>query len=337
MEQQPPEEQLVMTQEQLNSLNEWVGIENIATLSFDHERILPDPEYRDTCTARTIDCLDDKRCKIHIKSDDSEICIDKKRISDFRTKNITISGKSGAQFKVIDSGKPTRSWEGYLTGIQDEDVDYWYQILETETTKYVLFPTGESSNILKKPNIQKFLKTLCDKLIKSNTSYCLCGHSMGCVLALNLALLIYEKNPAYFLKKITVIGSGPFRWLSEERRGTFDDLPNVFVFVLIDDGYVDWFFQNEPSGETTNGHYLPYYLLDSQGSFTKMSDIDIESNKNTKIQNDIHLWGNYYGAFNGASSGGKRKPRTKRRTKNKNKSIKKRRKATIRSYWRTQV
>lgn len=313
-------------------MSEWIGIENIATLPFDHKRILPDPEYRDTCTARTTDCLDDKRCKIHTRSDDSEICVDKKRISDFRTKNTTISGKSGTQFNVIESGKPTRSWEGYLTGIQDEDVDYWYQILETETTKYVLFPTGESSDILKKPNIQKFLRQLCDKLIKSNNSYCLCGHSMGCVLALNLGLLIYEKNPAYFLEKITIIGSGPFRWLSEERRGTFHDLPNVFIFVLIDDGYVDWFFQNEPTGETTNGHYSPYYLLDSQGSFTKMSDVDIKSEYDKRFQNDIHLWGHYYSAFTAKSSGGKRKPRTRRRTKTKNETIKKRRKSTKRSY-----
>jgi hypothetical protein len=334
MEQQPPEEQFKMKEEQLKIMSEWIEIENIATLPFDHKRILPDPEYKDTCSARTMDCLDDNRCKIHKRSDDSEICVDKKRISDFRTKNLTIYGKSGTQFNVIESGKPIQSWQGYLSGIPDEDVDYWYQILETETTRYVLFPTGESSDILQKSNIQRFLHKLCDKLIKSNNSYCLCGHSMGCVLALNLGLLIYEKNPEYFSKNITIIGSGPFRWLSEERRGSFHDLPNIFIFVLVYDDNIDWFFQNEPTGETTNGHYLPYYLLDSQGSITKMIniDIDIDSKQNKEIQKKIHAWNNYYNTFAGRSSGGKRKLRTRRRTKNKNEIIKKRRKSTKRSY-----
>ena len=346
MEQQQPEEQMEMTEKQLKMMIEWIGIENIATLPFHHKRILPDdPDNIDNCTKRTTDCLAENRCKIHIKSDKSKICVSKERISDFRTKNTTISGKYGAEFKVIESGKVTESGDIIINGnrktimqsikgvfVTSEDVDYWYQILETETTKYLLFPTGESSDILQKPNIQRFLQTLSDKLITSNNSYCLCGHSMGCVLALNLGLLIYEKNPAYFLEKITVIGSGPFRWLSEERRGTFDNLPNVFIFVLIYDGYVDWFFQNEPAGETTNGHYSPSFLLDSNNPVKKMSDINIKSEYDKRFQNEIHLWGHYYSAFTAKSSGGKRKPRTRRRTKNKKKTNKKRRKVTIRSY-----
>ena len=85
MTQQLPKNQPKMTQEHMEMCKKWIEIENIVILPFDHELILPDS--KDSCPAIHTDaCNYNDKCKIHVKSDYSEICVGKKRISNFRKK-----------------------------------------------------------------------------------------------------------------------------------------------------------------------------------------------------------------------------------------------------------
>ena len=70
-----------------------------------------------------------------------------------------------------------------------------------------------------------------DDIIKSRKKIVLCGHSMGCVLAIQLALRIQQRNRIALENYLIVMGSASYRCLRPEEAASFHDLPNVFIFV----------------------------------------------------------------------------------------------------------
>lgn len=239
-------------------IREWISIENIVTKDYDHVRITE--MKNDPCEAKSKDECSKDNCVLHKKSNKTEICINESRKSDFRTPDITIKGDTGIEFKVIESN--------VLKDIPDEDDKiFYYQILESTNTKqkYVLFPTDYTHDVFDYPKIQNWLDEFATNLINSTENYCICGHSMGCVLSLNLGLLIQKKNNEYFKNKIVVIGSGPYQWLNDKNIN-FKNFDNVIVFI-----YSDIITQNKKKemvidcfsikGMKSRSHYLPYYMI----------------------------------------------------------------------------
>jgi surface protein len=298
-----------------NLIREWNSIENIVTKDYDYPRILEDPD--DSCEKIPIDkCSAEKTCEVY-KSEKRELCIRKDRKGTFRT-GPPIQTKNG-RFRIIESKTYGR---------------FYYQIIESETKqKYVLFPTGEVYDVMN-DGTQSILTELAVRLIGTSDSYCLCGHSMGCVLSLNLGLLIHQKNPGYFKSKIVVLGSAPFKWLPPTVE--FKDLENVFVFVYCSqysypekqDMVIDGFIVK---GNSEYGHYLPYYMMYDEYTGDKPKEIylhkyDVPYDKQfsqlfsvpTKFFEDQlgrHSWENYHNAFERLfkPSGGKRR-KTRRLT-----------------------
>jgi surface protein len=296
-----------------NWIREWISIENIVTKEYDYPRILEDPD--DRCEKIPIDrCPAEETCEVY-KSEKRELCIRKDRRGTFRT-GPPIQTKSG-KFRIIESKK-----YGSL----------YYQMVESETNQtYVLFPTGDVYDVMIEAT-QSFLNELADRLISTGYSYCLCGHSMGCVLSLNLGLLIHQKNPGYFKSKIVVLGSGPFKWLPPTV--DFKDLENVFVFVycsqysypekqvMVIDGFI-------VKGNAAYGHYLPYYMMYDEYIGDKPKGIhlhkyDVPYDKQfsrffsipTTFKEDQvgrHSWENYHNAFERLfkPSGGKRRRKSR--------------------------
>lgn len=203
------------------------------------------------------------------------------------------------------------------------------------------------SDVVDDPLVQRFLTELANTLIETNQSYCICGHSMGCVLALNLGLLIHTSNPVYFNKKIVVIGSAPYKWIPP--RLSFKNMENVIVFVYCEqknfpterDIVIDCFYLK---GDARYEHYLPYHVMYDEmnydesykktivGIYTEKYDepynpakIEQQFKGPTKVWKSMitledgcqerHSWENYYKALNRLFpplSGGTRRKRIKR-------------------------
>ena len=123
--------------------------------------------------------------------------------------------------------------------------------------------------------------------------FVLCGHSMGCVNALQLA--IYMKTYDYaLLDKCHVVGSAPFPSLYEEC--TFINQPNVCIFGLKTEETYDSFMKTKELNET---HYFPFILLndtdDDRVTYDLVNDL---SEFNTIVDNlqrsdPLHQWYNY--------------------------------------------
>ena len=232
-------------------VREWISIEAIVTKPYDYARIEEDPDDRCEKIPLT-ECSTDDACEVY-KSDRRELCIRKGRKGTFR-KGPPIRTKNGLQFTLIKAN--------FLAS----DPSFYYQIVESEASnqKYVLFPTGRVNDVMGNESVQSFLTELAGQLIETQASYCICGHSMGCVLSLNLGLLIHQMSPAYFENQIVVLGSAPFRWLPASL--AFKDMENVVVIVLCDqyvfdqvqNMMIDCFYLE---GNAQYGHHLPYYIM----------------------------------------------------------------------------
>lgn len=305
-------------------IREWISIQNIVTKKYDHPRILDQPG--DTCNNIPLEeCSSNENCVLNIRSNGFRECIRKTRKTYFRKG--TITGKTGLQFHVIESKQLGKdSYYG----------QYYYQVVRSESNqRYVLFPTGRTIPVMEDDVIQSFLTDLANRLIRSNQSYCICGHSMGCVLSLNLGYLLHSINPVYFKEKIVVIGSGPYKWLPAN--ADFENLENVIVFV---------YCQQYTSGANTIArvdcfylmcqeyhNYLPYYMMydhlyassDQKDIYMVKYNEPYDAKKMTQFTNttfiqarqcdDIHSWENYYNAFVRLfpKTGGRKRLRSKKK------------------------
>lgn len=286
-------------------LREWISIENIVTKKYEHPRLLERPD--DKCNQISLEkCSEQLECELYTRSTQTVECISKDRKTNFRTG--TITGKTGTPFRVVESKYiDSKTDAGYYK-------TYYYQIMESKSNQYVLFPTGRTNPVMDDPVIQTFLKELAIRLIESNQSYCICGHSMGCVLSLNLGYLIHSIHPSYFQEKIVVIGSAPYEWLPPTIH--FEKMENVLVFVACSQytsnagtmNIVDCFYFRGKGA-----HYSPYYMIYENEEKKDMylvkynepfhsEEMEKEFYGNTTFTSlpscdEQHSWEHYYNAF----------------------------------------
>jgi hypothetical protein len=136
--------------------------------------------------------------------------------------------------------------------------DLFYKIILSKDTNvvYVLFNMGR---VIPKDELYSFedMNALYLKLIHNispNNKVVLCGHSMGAVQALRMALYLFEHHHDFFVT-IQVIVTGPYKWLLPHSK--FTHLPNVHVYFTGYQDKVDVF----ASQNDTLEHYVPYTLI----------------------------------------------------------------------------
>lgn len=233
-------------------LQEWLAIQNIGTKPFGTKYRVP-IEGDEPCTYTEEEerkrksypmlCqekLDGNTCREYFsKSQAKTLCVSKITIKTF-TSGHTISGKNGEEYEIIDSVEPITLNISKTNGRQ---VELYCLLFSSKTAGnlYVLFPTGlifEDETIFQGEIMTHFLDSIYTKLFEllapiqeSGKKIVLCGHSMGCVLAIHLALKIQERNQEEFMNHFIVMGSAPYRCLHPERAVSFQHLPNVFIFV----------------------------------------------------------------------------------------------------------
>jgi hypothetical protein len=94
------------------------------------------------------------------------------------------------------------------------------------------FPTGLALawDFLYSEPMEAFFRAIVNYIQTFKYDVLLCGHSMGCALALHTALRAYKKAPKWFSEKVTLVGSGCAPTLRPEDAETFVNLRNVRLF-----------------------------------------------------------------------------------------------------------
>lgn len=65
----------------------------------------------------------------------------------------------------------------------------------------------------------------------------LCGHSLGCVMALRFGQFVRKRDVRFFDERCIVVGSSPFKCLTQSERMTYSQLPNVHIFMCKGDPF----------------------------------------------------------------------------------------------------
>lgn len=133
--------------------------------------------------------------------------------------------------------------------------DLFYKIIVSKQTQnaYVLFNMGHVLSEQQLYSSEKEMKELYLNLRSARNKIILCGHSMGAVQALRMALYIFETDIEFF-NTIIVIATGPYRWLRPN--SGFSHLHNVHVYFSGYDDEIDMF-----ASQNTLEHYVPYTVL----------------------------------------------------------------------------
>lgn len=200
-------------------LQEWASIANIVISKeykksfLQREEIQPLDEDDRYCNDLT-DC-DLSRCVLY-KSN----CKSKNRVKRFEEGQIFASDDL---FEIIYNQKYT-----YII--------YVYCVLSKKTGNiYVLWSSGcplNSDDItsLDLSNLIHFLNQLYTS--NNNIQFVFCGHSMGCVLAENLAYEISIEDED-LCDNISIVGSAPFSWMSEEILEKLHETYSNRIFIFL--------------------------------------------------------------------------------------------------------
>jgi len=221
-------------------LHEYLSIVNISTTY--HKTFLTNEP--DSCEQQE-DCTEP--CQEY-SSSKGFMCVHPSRIRTFHDKKelgfVFLSKITNRPFVVLDSTL-------YRS-------DLFYKIILSKDTNvvYVMFNMGR---VIPKDELYSFkdMNVLYSKLIQNtspNNKIVLCGHSMGAVQALRMALYLFEYHHEFFVN-IQVIVTGPYKWLHPNSK--FTHLPNVHVYFT---GYQD---QLDTFASQNDGleHYVPYTFV----------------------------------------------------------------------------
>lgn len=150
----------------------------------------------------------------------------------------------------------------------DDNIEMFYRIFKSGVSKniYILFSSGLVIDV------RIFANELYDLLEKINlysdyNRIVIGGHSMGCMIALQFANIIYKDNKHFFEDKCAVLGSGPYKGYFYD-----DPLPNTKIFVsgvtfppfekaetkIAIDGYL---YKSVDSDNRDEKHYSPVIVL----------------------------------------------------------------------------
>ncbi len=296
-------------------ISEWISLENIVAHDFGKKYLtqMKSGESDECEDKEWEECVD--KCTSNITSTDKNICVSRNRIKRFTTEKELankITGKNRQKYKLVDSE--------FLSS----DMTIYYLVFISEETNhiYVLFPTGRAfcrneddydcNNELHNPKINQFLNGLITKLLRDHnrdSKIVICGHSMGCVLALHTAMLLKTRDEAFFHSRVVVVGSGPFKYSDVDLKTRwFYNLSNIKIFVFVrinsaemygkkQSAYIDSIV-SKPIGPTeVKFNYEPLTYISKDGVEVNDSDYDFVINKNTAFNRTIHSWKNYYSAL----------------------------------------
>jgi hypothetical protein len=267
-------------------ISEWLDLVNIMSYPYDKIKITGSERDNrgtiikikdDTCfeIEDMDECEQNKTCQPLIKE---SICISKTNLSNYlpytsAIPNIFIPIGSNNSYEIIDAAE-----------IITETTYLFYKIFKSNQTGivYILFSTGRTID-LNTPEINNGLQKLIDK-IKEYVKFekiVIAGHSMGCMIALHFASILYKNQPYFFKEKCIVLGTGPYKGYHSQII-----LPNTKIFVLVyaykQKLYIDDFFYE---GKYKN--YIPSLFINDT---TQINNADYnEPDFLTKIDSEIQI------------------------------------------------
>jgi len=334
-------------------IKEWLAIENIATKRFGQKYLVNYPnDADDPCEETVIDeCDDNKRykCRKYVSnSTNKNTCVSKDRIKKFQAPN-TIVGRysinSKTQYSIKFEMKESVLFNNCFF-IKGRTFPMYYHImLSTETNNvYILFPAGgifEKDEFNKNPELKEFLQELVDKILEQEAykmkKIIICGHSMGCVLALYTGMIMQKQDKDFFDNNVIIVGSAPFKYANDE---SFTNLKNVmvFVFALSRKGGNGWdldSFVNEGpcefnykpityvSNSTPEGDFDSTIINISEGGYDYLKFMTEEGSFYHRWENYQHVLYEIYVEPNYGGHGGRKLNKTKRQRRNKKRNAKK--------------
>ena len=334
----------IIDNEQIDSLQkkyiiEWINLENILARGF--ETTFIEEMNKDNCEKKIYENCEEKRffslkfislkfislknnmCKKYINSKNEKKCYNKNRFKKFQ-KNQTIKSKNGKKYKIIDSVSIE------IIG-EDEPSFCKYQIFdsldENTNEQYVIFSTG---TVLKNENWKDQFIPVFEKIYQTidfKKNIILCGHSLGCSIALRFGCYLNEKIPITESRpNISIIGSAPFKclygdeqdkinrfkvtiFLNTQEKG--DNDAKQLLLSRYDDDYIFDEFQKNYikqydnfivdcfyfKGDDNAINYEPIFFIDKYNSqLYKVQNVI----KNTEFDGDgqVHNWNSYFSTFN---------------------------------------
>ena len=200
------------------------------------------------------ECDKNEKCQSYT-SKKTKICISKTNLSNYLPStsaipNIFIPIGSNNRYEIIDA-------EIIDAEIIDAEIitkSIFYKIFKSNNTEivYILFPTGNTSINLNTPEINIKLENLINKIMNFK-KIVIAGHSMGCMMALHFASILYQKNMTLFQEKCVVLGTGPYKGYQSSYV-----LPNTKIFVLVY-AYENSLYVDEFLYEGNYKNYIPWY------------------------------------------------------------------------------
>lgn len=267
-------------------VNIWIEIENILCRNWFTEREFAEYMENDNCEKLTLDACNFP-CKLYYsQSKKQKFCYNQDRIKIY-----------GAPLE-LDSRYCKIHYKFLSTLAYREDIDkqksekgisvviYCHimsTILNGKNVFIIGFNCGEfelNMNSLYDEDFENYLSSILMQitLLNNSNSYnkmLICGHSMGCMLALRFSLYLYKNHKDFFLKKCICIGSGQTRTIKKNYiTDNFTNLPNIKIFIstkifpeLAAPGsdapeYADFIYYVQHNLDFA--HYYPVYSLDGQ-------------------------------------------------------------------------
>jgi hypothetical protein len=335
-------------------IKEWLAIENIATKRFGQKYLVNYPnDADDPCEETVIDeCDDNKRytCRKYVSnSTNKNTCVSKDRIKKFQAPN-TIVGRysinSKTQYSIKFEMKESVLFNNCFV-IKGRTFPMYYHVMLSEETNnvYILFPAGgifEKDEFNKNTELKEFLQELVDKILEQEMykmkKIIICGHSMGCVLALYTGMIMQKQDKDFFDNNVIIIGSAPFKYANDE---SFTNLKNVmvFVFALSRKGGNGWdldsFVNQGPcefnykpityvSNSTPEGDFDSTIINISEGGYDYLKFMTEEGSFYHRWENYQHVLYEIYVEPNyGGHGGGKLNKTRRRQRRNKKRNTKK--------------
>ena len=192
---------------------------------------------------------------------------------------------------------------------------YYYFIFKSlqDNTVYIIFYSREKDIILEKEELYgEEIKIMIQQLIEYMNSlrteintFCLCGHSLGCVFAQLVGLEIMKQDPTFFQSSIYIIGSAPFKWIKEEDillyRENYRE-NKIKIHTLVIDNTTPELIRIDPiynSGDLELYQAYPLELIkyNNKREIIKIETIYDSITINSYLLNNIHNWSFYESLF----------------------------------------
>lgn len=243
----------------------------------------------------------------YFRGSTGEICVTKNRIKQFLPTQKIQTKNSKVNYTIVDAYNQSISirkryvpeiWSIYYKIFHREIgvFNYFYIIFTVGTSDIYLVPDSKFSTIFTR------IRTFMVKQMKEteNSKFIICGHSMGCNLALRFGYVLRQlsdeikedsikSDKALFDEHCIIVGSGSSKWIDRTNTTTamveYEKLPNIFIFYtsrFTDDEfytsrlYIDCFFDmNEYLSQYNN-----FFVLNIEKELVIKSN-EIVSNETT--------------------------------------------------------